>query len=125
MAAGKLDITIEQGATFRRTLFVKQGTGENAPAADLTGFSARMQIRTEIESPNVLIELTTQNGRMTITPRDNQNNLIARIDLFIDADDTAALNFESGYHDIELVSAADEVTRLVQGKARLSNEVTR
>ncbi len=119
MAAGKLDLTIEQGATFRHALVVKQGTGTSAPVANLTGYTARMQIRTEVESSQVLIALTTENGRITITPLDG------RIDLTISATDTAALNFESGVHDVEIVSGGGEVTRLVQGKVKLSKEVTR
>jgi hypothetical protein len=119
VAAGKLDLTIEQGATFRHTLFVKQGEGANAPAADLTSYTARMQIRTEVNSTTVLIALTTENGRITITP------LTGRLDLLISATDTAALAFESGVHDLEIVSSGGEVTRLVQGKVKLSREVTR
>jgi hypothetical protein len=116
--AGKLDLTIEQGATFRHQLQVKQGDGTGAPAADLTGYTARMQIRTEVGSPNILISLTTENGRITITP------LTGLIDLQISATDTAALAFEVAAYDLELVSAG-VVTRLVQGKVKLSPEVTR
>lgn len=117
MPAGKLDLLIEQGATFKHALVVKQGT--SATPADLTGFTARMQIRTDVDAASPIIELTTENGRITITPLDG------RIDLLIDADDTAAMSFDGGVHDLELVSAGGEVTRLVQGKVKLSREVTR
>jgi hypothetical protein len=119
MAAGRLDLTIEQGATFKRTLLLKQGDGASAPAVNLTGYTARMQIRADVDSTTVLIALTTENGRITITPLDG------RLDLLISATDSAALAFEAGVHDLEIVSSGGEVTRLVQGKAKLSKEVTR
>lgn len=125
MAAGKLDLLIEQGATFQHTLIVKQGNAsspaelEALPVAILTGYTARMQIRSEVDSSTVLIELTTQNGRLLITP------LAGRIDMLIDDTDTAALNFDSAVYDLELISPSGYVTRQVQGKVKLSKEVTR
>ncbi len=119
MPAAKLDLIIEQGATFRHTLFVKAGKGADAPPADLTDCTARMQIRSDIDSPDVEIELTTENDRITITP------LEGRIDLLISDEDTAALSFEVGVHDIELEYPNGDVKRAVQGKVVLSREVTR
>lgn len=119
MAAGKLNLLIEQGATFKHALLVKQGTGVAAPPMDLTGYTARMQIRAEIDAATPLIELTTENARITITP------LEGKVELLISAADTAALTFETATYDLELISAAGEVTRLVQGNVKLSREVTR
>ena len=119
MAAGKLDLLIEQGATFRHQLQVKQGSGASAPAANLAGYTARMQIRPEVDSTTILISLTTENSRITITP------LTGLLDLFISATDTAALSFDVAAYDVEIVSTGGEVTRLVQGKVKLSREVTR
>lgn len=119
MPAGKLDLLIEQGATFRHTLIVRQGSEATSPAANLTGYSARMQIRQELESTSFEIELTTSNGRITITP------LTGQIDLYISDDDTAALDFESAVYDLEIESVGGETTRLTQGKVKLSKEATR
>jgi len=119
MPAAKLDLLIEQGATFKHTLFVKQGAAESGPPADLTGYTARMQIRSEVESTSILIELTVSNGRIAITPAEG------KIAITISAADTAALEFEVGVYDVELVSASGEVDRIVQGKVTLSREVTR
>jgi hypothetical protein len=125
MAAGKLDLLIEQGADFDHSLIVKQGKATTQaelaalPVADLTGYTARMHIRSVIESTIILIALTTENGRIAITPLDG------KIDMTISAIDTAALNFEAAVYDLEIVSSGGEVTRLVQGKVRLSKEVTR
>lgn len=116
MPAGKLDLLIEQGATFKQSLIVNDGSG--APL-NLTGFTARMQIRASVEAADSLIELTTENSRITLTPAQG------RVDLLISATDTAGLTFESAVYDLEIVNAGGEVTRLVQGKVKLSREVTR
>ena len=116
MPAGKLDLLIEQGATFKHALLVEDNSGS---ALDLTGFTARMQLRPEIESADVLLELTTENGRITIAP------LTGRLDLEVEADDTGALTFETAVYDLELIDPAGDVLRLLQGRVRLSPEVTR
>lgn len=77
-----LDFTIYQGATFRAPLervtvpypvreecgqLVKACSGDPVPDADkvpedYTGCTARMQLRREIDDPEVLLELSTANG---------------------------------------------------------------
>lgn len=119
MPAGKVDLIIEQGSTFKHRLLVKQGSGASAPVLDLTGYTARMQIRQTRESQDVIASLTTENGGITITAADGQ------IDLTISAANTSVMNFASGVYDLEIISGSGEVTRLIQGKASLSYEVTR
>lgn len=112
------DLTIEQGASYEKHFGIRQGSSETSPAADLTGYSARMHIREEIDSTEVLIELTTENGRIDIEP------LTGIVTLMIDAEDTAALSFDVGVYDLELVSGSF-VKRVARGKVSLSKEVTR
>ena len=119
MPAAKLNLTIEQGATWRHSLSLKAGTGAQAPALDLTGYTARMQLRTELDAPDVLLELTTTNTRITITP------LEGRIDLLVSATDTTALEFDRAVYDLEMESAGGEVTRVLTGLVTLSRQVTR
>jgi hypothetical protein len=116
MAAGTLDLFIEQGSTFSYTLTLTDNVG--APL-DLTGYTARMQIRQAVQAPNALISLTTENGRISITP------LTGVIELSIEAEATATLNFQNGVYDLEIESAGGIVTRIVQGAVTLSREVTR
>ena len=60
----KLKFTIYQGATFRRRLrWSVKGTGV---PIDLTGCTARMQVRVEKESPTALLTLTTENGGISL-----------------------------------------------------------
>lgn len=119
MPAAKLNLAIEQGATWRHTLALKAGAGAQAPALDLTGYTARMQVRTELAAQDVLLELTGANGRITITPLDG------RIDITVSATDTAALEFERAMYDLEIESAGGEVTRVLAGMVTLSRQVTR
>lgn len=118
MPAAKLNLIIEQGTTWKHSLMLKAG-GNTAPAVNLLGFAARMHIRAELADTATLAELTTDNGRITITPATGQ------IDLTLSAADTAALGFERAVYDLELVSATGEVTRILQGFVNLSLEVTR
>lgn len=58
MAAAKLKLVIEQGATFRKTLTWKAGT-PSVPV-DLTGCTARMHIRAVITDAVPLLSLIPQ-----------------------------------------------------------------
>lgn len=115
MAAGIWNITIEQGATFDKLITITLPSGDPMP---LTGYSARMQIRREVDSASPLIELTDANGRIEL------GGALGTVRLLISATDTAALG-DDGVYDLELVSGTGEVTRLLKGKARLDEEVTR
>lgn len=114
MRPGKYNLVIYQGSTFRKTFYYKPG----GVAADLTGYTARCQIRETIASVTDLVELTTENGGITITA------LEGKIELLITATATAALTFTTAVYDIELINGT-EVIRLVGGKVTLDKEVTR
>lgn len=114
MQAGELHLTIEQGATFLLTLIYQDDTG--APA-NLTGYTARMQLRASKTASTAVLELTTENGRIGIVGAAGQINLT------ISATDTGALT-GSGVYDLELVNG-DIVERLVEGTYVVSAQVTR
>jgi hypothetical protein len=119
MAAGTLDIVIEQGTTFKKHL---EWVDDQVPpvAIDITGYTARMHLREELEDPDPpIIELTDGNGRITL------GGVTGTIDLFIDDADTEALTIESGVYDLEVEAPGGDVTRLLEGKFKLSLEVTR
>lgn len=116
MAAGKLDLVIEQGSTFARTISWADSAGTTVP---LDGYSARMQIRRRKNSTSTIIELNAANGRATV---DEDADTIS---LLISATDTAALDFSHGVYDLEVESGSGVVTRLLEGEVELSKEVTR
>ena len=115
MAATTYDITIEQGATFSLVITYK----DNDTPVSLTGYTARMQVRATLESASTLVELTTANNRIAL------GGAAGTITLTISATDTAALTSGRGVYDLELVSGSGIVTRLLQGVATISRNVTR
>jgi DUF4097 and DUF4098 domain-containing protein YvlB len=114
MGAGAYDITCEQGATFSRTLTVKDSNGD---ARDLSAYTARMQVRRTTSSSTTLVELTTENGRIFL-------NSDGEISLSLSASETAALTDE-GVYDLEIEDSSGNVERVVEGSFNLDLEVTR
>jgi hypothetical protein len=117
MALGNtFNITINQGATFELTVTWKDSAGT---AINLTGYSARMQVRETYSSTSSVVSLTNGSG-ITL------GGSAGTIAIVISATTTAALTAPfSGVYDLELVSAGGVVTRLLQGAATVSPEVTR
>lgn len=99
--------------------YVGGGTLTYYAPVDLTGYTARMHIRKSVSSAEILHLLTTENGKIQLTPAEG------RIVLSVTATDTAALTFTSAVYDLELVSPSGYVTRLLQGNVSLIKEVTR
>lgn len=121
MIAGIYNITCDQGSTFVRT-FVVEYQDVVDPSLyhpyDLTGFSARMQIRRDPESTTVLAELTTANGGISVDESEGT------VTVSLTAGQTAAIT-RSGVYDIEIVSPSTEVHKIVRGAFNLNLEVTR
>jgi hypothetical protein len=114
MTAGIYDFTLEQGATFSRTLTYKI----DDVAVNLTGYTARMKAKRRFDDVSPLINLTTENGGITL------GGSAGTITLTMSATDTAALSFDTAFYDLELVSGGGVVTRLVRGTIALSKEAT-
>ena len=114
MPAGIYNFTCEQGATFQRDVEI---TNFDDTIRDLSGFTARMQVRRDMEATSALVELTTENGRMQI------DGGLGTVSLTISAADTAALS-EGGIYDLEIVDSVGVVERLLQGNFNLDENVT-
>jgi len=117
MAAFRLPLTILQGETWRRDLVWKAGVP--AVPVDLTGCTARMHVRTRVESPDVLLELSSGNGKITL------GTVGGDITLRLTALETAAIAWPRGVYDLEIVHADGTVRRLVEGSVKVRPEVTR
>lgn len=117
MGAAKYNFVIEQGATFCPVITWKDSAGT---AVNLTGYTARMQIRPSIDSTTKTVELTTSNGGITL------GGSAGTISLLIGAASTDDLTINyRGVYDLELISASGVVTRILSGSISVSGEVTR
>jgi hypothetical protein len=126
MAAGRYSFVIEQGATTNLQINWNDSSGS---AIDLSGYHARMQIRPQIESNDIYLSLSSSlqsdgtglnlSGSNRITPVQSGS-----ISIYISAESSSFLDFHEAYYDLELVSGI-EVTRLLEGKVKLSKNTTR
>ena len=119
MSAGTYNTTIDKGSTFSLTLTYKDASGD---PVNLTGWTARMQIRETPSSASTV--LTSTGGSPTITIS-NTNFATGVIAVTISATNTASISVPVAYYDIEVESAAGLVRRVLQGRLSISPEVTR
>lgn len=110
---GWLDLDCYQGASFDYTLTYQLG----GSAVNLTGYTARMQVRQTADSTATALSLATGSG---ITLGGTAGTIL----LEASATTTAALTSGQFVYDLELVSGS-YVTRLVEGNFVVHGEVTR
>jgi hypothetical protein len=112
--AGEYNFTIEQGATFNLLMTWKI---DNV-AVNLTGYTARLQARIDVDEIETILSLTTGAG-ITL------GGAAGTISLDQTATQTALLPKGEYVYDLELQSSGGIVTRLLQGELNISAEVTR
>lgn len=108
------EIVIDQGTDVTLPFELYDSTDK---PLNLSGFKARMQVRQSAGSSTFIDELTTENGRLTIeggTIKAEWKNA-----------KTSEMVAGRYVYDIEIVSASDEVTRILEGAFVLRKEVTR
>ena len=125
MPAAKYNIVVEQGATFTRTITIKDS---NKNPVDLTGWSLRGKIRATQNSASALATFTgtilnqgTNKGQGTVS-------LTAAETSAIPGDTSASTNVlvKSYYlYDIEAVRPDTSVVRILRGKVTLIPEITK
>ena len=122
MAAGIYNFTIEQGTTFTRTFNYKDSNGDPIDLHEVQ--ELRMQIRENIDSPNPVEggSFALNSGFTTSIPVGG--NVSSSFTLVIPAVTSSAYTFDRAVYDVELV-INNITTRLLQGKIKLSKEVTR
>ena len=116
MPAANYDIEIEQGASYNKQFVYRDSAGA---LVDLTGITARMQVRPNIKSTTVLIELTTANNRIVI------DGPAGSVTINLTATETAEFDWRKGVYDLELVTDADNADRFIYGTLTVIPEVTR
>ena len=130
MSAGNYSFTIEQGPTLQFEIQYKDST--NSPV-DLSTYNGRMQVRPTVGSSEVYLTLSSTlqsdgtglnfSGSNGSTPP-----ISGSIGIYISAVTSSNLDFNEAYYDLEIYSgsgANEYVVRLLEGKVKLSKEVTR
>jgi hypothetical protein len=130
MSAGKYSFTIEQGATLQ---FEIQYRDSNNSTIDLSTYNGRMQVRPTVGSSDVYLTLSSTlqsdgtglnfSGSNGTTPPQSGS-----IGIYISAATSSNLNFDEAVYDLEIYSGSgvnEYVVRLLEGKVKLSKEVTR
>ncbi len=130
MAAGNYSFTIEQGATTDFEVVYTDST--NTPV-NLTGYTARMQIRPSAGSSEIYLTLSSSLGPcgtgLNLSGSNGSTPLSSgSIGIFISAVSSSLLNFDNAQYDLEIASGSGNcavVTRLLKGNIRLSKEITK
>jgi hypothetical protein len=112
---GRYNYRLTQGDTFQNTPVWKI----NSVPVNITGYTARMQIRRSISSTDKLIELSTENGRITV---DGVNGMFT---LYISPADTAALPSGTWVYDFETFAPNGTTTTLLEGAFVIDPQVSR
>jgi hypothetical protein len=126
MLAGKYSFIIQEGATFNLQI---NWTGDDGNPIDLENYHARMQIRPTVDSNDVILELSSSlsadgSGILLNGIRGDMPYNSGSIGIHIAANTTETLKFSEASYDLEMVTD-DVVIRLLEGKVRLSKNVTR
>jgi hypothetical protein len=114
------NVVIDQGADW--FLNVNYDNPNGTPV-NLTNYTGALQLRSYPDAPTAVLSLTTAaGGGITITA------LTGLVAIHATATQTRAIDEGTYYYDLEITSPATPtavVTRLIQGQAVVSAEVTR
>ena len=133
--AGLYNFTIEQGSTVTFEITYKDSSGT---PVDLTGYEAAMNVKTNFsQSPGVtnVLTLSSSIGDTYTKAKDlaflslSGSNLTTDLDsgsigVYIGYDKSAEMAKDEYFYDLEITDADDTRTRLLQGKIKISKQVT-
>jgi hypothetical protein len=120
MAVFKYKIQIIQGETYNKIFPWKAGASSaSVIPVDLTGCTAKMQIRSKVNSPDVLLELSTQNSKIILS------GITGEVKISLSASETSAITWNSGVYDLKIQFPDGSVRRLLSGTVSVSTEITK
>lgn len=114
ISPGVLHITAMQGKTWSIVVTVKDSAGQ---LFDLTGYSARWQVRSTVGTKPVVLDLQVGSG-ITIDPA-------GLIQITATPEQTAAINPSNYRHEIELVEPDGTVPPFLAGNLLVQSEVVK
>jgi len=115
MSAGRYNFEIEEGATFTRTITY---TDNADTAIDLAESTVRMQIRDNYGATNAVISLSTPSTGITLSSE------TGKFTVTMTATQTESLGIKQGVYDIEVEYSNGTVERILEGRVKISKQVT-
>lgn len=110
--------TFGQGTTWRGEFDYLDATGG---PIDLTGYTARMQIRPSPDSTDLIEDLSSEGGSPGILLGGSDGT----ISFTVHAQVTATVDAKTYKYDINITSPGGEVTRVLEGDINVTAAVTR
>ena len=114
---GNQDLVIIQGESWHIQVECQH---ENGGAVDLTNYTAALKAREFLDDTTNLISLATDGSGITITANEGL------LDIRMTAAETAVLDFDTAYCEIEgyiTISEEDVVVKIYRGRLRLKTEI--
>ena len=113
--AGQKNFEVDQNATFR---FVVEYKDDNGNAIDLTGASAKMQIRDTKGGAKLAVTLTSPSGGITIDGVDG------KLTIKMTPTQTNKLFYPKSSYDLMVIDSNGNKIKLLEGFMTLSRSVT-
>ena len=117
MASFKVNLSIDQGASFSKTVTWKAGTP--AVPVDLTGCTALAQVRAQLGSAEIQHTFSTTLGNLFL------GGTAGTIDLVMEDEQTAAATWKTGVYDLLILFPNGSKRRLMNGNITIKPGVTR
>lgn len=111
-----LDLSVKKGSKFVQPVEVTLN-GELAPFPP--GTLAKMQIRTSIDEPAFVVELTTENGGLVVDAGG------ALVTIIMSSSATKNYAFERGVYDLALIYPDTQEEMILEGRVYVFPSVTR
>ena len=113
--AGQKNFEVDQNATFS---FVVEYKDENGNAIDLTGASAKMQVRDVKGGTKLAVTLTSPSGGIVI------NGALGKLTVTLTPTQTNKLFYPKSVYDIMVVDSNANKRKLLEGFITLNRSVT-
>lgn len=115
MAAANYNFTLEQGIPLSETVYI---TNSDGSMRDLSGFTAKMQIRQYVEHSEVILELSTVNSKISV------DLMLGSVSMIFSSEDTELLNYEEVSYDLILYNGSNTF-RALEGKLTVKETTTK
>lgn len=114
MKAGRFNFELVQGDTFSKSPAWKI----NNSYVNVTGYTAKMDVKIAPTSTSTIIELTSENGRITV------GGIDGKFTLYISPTDSATIPSGNYIYDLDVTSPGGVVNTLLTGGFTVVKQVT-